>query len=247
MRDRKQVGQGKAGRRESRAEMPTNASHRRVRDLALAGGSWVLAVSLWGWAFGFGEVAALQNGSASGGGGALGLRLALAWGFLALLGLLLMGSERGRLFLFERRHPWLGVFSALLLLGLAWLGRTAGKALFGDPWGNLGPLLSSLFHTGTGSLGSWGTLPLLAVAEEVYWRGFLQRVLVRQIGPVSGLFLGAGFYALAALWLGLPMALAAYIVGLVWGWIFLIERSLIPVMISHALWSVLVFLALLNT
>ena len=208
------------------------------------GGSLLLALVLWGWAFRFGDWGALQADMSE---GRFGLRLVLAWGGLALLGWLLMGPDRGRLFFFERRHPWLGVLSAILLYGLVGLGRTALEALLPDPalWEGVALVLEP---GGKGKTHSPLSLLLLLVAiapaEEIYWRGYLQRALVRGIGPVSGLFLGAGCYALAALWLGLPAALAAYLVGLVWGWIFLMERSLVPVMLSHGLWSLLILLTL---
>lgn len=227
--------------------MPTSTSFNKIRALAAAGGSLLLALLLWGWVFRFGSTPAVGDG------GGLWLRLVPAWGLLALLSVLLMGPDRGRLFAFERRHLWLGVFSALLLYGLVRLGWAALRALFpdvADPLSALSLSLSPPSHEDGADAGSWWPAFLLllgvAPAEEVYWRGFLQRVLVRQIGPMSGLFLGAGFYALAALWLGVPTALAAFVVGLVWGWIFLVERSLVPAMISHALWSLLVFLFFLQ-
>ena len=221
--------------------MPTRSpSATQIRALTAAGGSLLLALLLWGWVFRFGNDPAGEEA------GAFWLRLILVWGLLALVSLLLMGSDRGRLFAFERRHLGLGIFSALLLYGLARLGWSALQVLFPDVPDPLTWALPPTSHDdGTGARPLWPVLPLLlgvAPAEEIYWRGFLQRVLVRQIGPMSGLFLGAGFYALAALWLGLPAALAAFVVGLVWGWIFLMERSLVPVMISHALWSVLVWI-----
>ncbi len=52
-------------------------------------------------------------------------------------------------------------------------------------------------------------------------------------------------HALAHIWtLNLSLMLAAFTGGLVWGWIFLVERSLVPVILSHSLWSALIFVAL---
>lgn len=228
--------------------MPTRTRFTpKAQALVAAGGSLLLALFLWGWVFRFGKDPAV------GGEGGVWLRLVPAWGLLALLSVLFMGPDRGRLFAFERRHLGLGVFSALLLYGLLQLGWIAWRALFPEVTDPLSAVALSPPSPEDGADGgAWRSafLVLLGVgvapAEEIYWRGFLQRVLVRQVGPMSGLFLGAGFYALAALWLGVPTALAAFVMGLVWGWIFLVERSLVPGMISHALWSLLVFLFFLR-
>ncbi|MBD3309268.1 CPBP family intramembrane metalloprotease, partial [candidate division KSB3 bacterium] len=94
---------------------------------------------------------------------------------------------------------------------------------------------------------AWGIALLLLVvtspAEEIFWRGVVQRSLMRKLPPFQGFFLAALCYAGVHLCtLNLPLVLAAFMAGVFWGGLYIAQKSLVPVIISHALWSVTVFL-----
>ncbi|MCS7170658.1 MAG: CPBP family intramembrane metalloprotease, partial [Candidatus Kapabacteria bacterium] len=96
---------------------------------------------------------------------------------------------------------------------------------------------------------AWLIALLLAVwigpAEEVFWRGILQRYLQMRLQPIWGLLVATVLYALVHIWSGNPpLLLAAFAAGMAWGALFLWTGSLIPGIVSHALWDVLMFVVL---
>jgi len=82
----------------------------------------------------------------------------------------------------------------------------------------------------------------ISPSEEIYWRGLIQRRFMERIGGRAGFLLTASAYALVHLpTLNLPLILTALIGGLAWGYIYKITRSLIPTIISHVLFDLLIF------
>ncbi len=85
-------------------------------------------------------------------------------------------------------------------------------------------------------------LLLIAPAEELFWRGFVQRRLMGEWGGAKGYLAAAALYAGVHVWALNPMLLAAALLcGLAWGWLFLRCRSLWPSIISHVVWDVAIF------
>lgn len=172
------------------------------------------------------------------------IKIALSATLLGLISFWAMGPLRGQLLTIQKRHVGLGIVSAALLYAIFWLGKLVLIALY-----PAAPTEIASVYARRDAMPLWLIAPLLLLvtgpAEEIYWRGLLQRVLVQRIGPMSGLFLAAACYALVHIWtLNAALVLAAFTAGLIWGWIYLIERSLVPVIISHALWSVTIFVLL---
>jgi membrane protease YdiL (CAAX protease family) len=86
---------------------------------------------------------------------------------------------------------------------------------------------------------------LVSPAEEFFWRGFLQRWAMEKFGPRKGWFGAAGFYALVHLAsLNIMFVGAALVSGLFWGFMYMMGRSLVPVIICHASWTLLTFVLL---
>jgi len=210
--------------------MSLGSRSKSSREWLVVGLSLALAFGLWYVTFGLRAV------------GSFWVKIASAAAVLALVSLAFTSSdERRQLFAVRRRHLWVGILTAVILYALFALGKWVLTSIL--PF-------SSAEITGVYALreelSPYLIAPLLLFvsgpAEEIYWRGLLQRVLVRKIGPMSGLFLAAALYGLVHIWaLNLSLMLAAFTAGMVWGWVFLIERSLVPVMVSHALWSVVIF------
>jgi len=85
----------------------------------------------------------------------------------------------------------------------------------------------------------------IAPAEEIYWRGLIQRRLSERSNPKTGLLLGAAAYALVHLpTLNPILIITALIDGLVWGAIYQRTNSLVPGIISHVIWDILIFVVL---
>ena len=90
-----------------------------------------------------------------------------------------------------------------------------------------------------------GLLVLVALAEEVFWRGFVQGRLSEELGDQTA-FLAtlAGYVACHVLTLNLALVVASAVCGAAWGWFRLRSRSVVPGVISHVVWVQLVFHAL---
>jgi uncharacterized protein len=91
-------------------------------------------------------------------------------------------------------------------------------------------------------IASLALLPVIT-GEELVWRGAVQTELVRRVGRWSGVALAALAYALAHAPLGSPLLVAvALLCGLVWGTLRAVSGSLVPGLLAHAVWDIVVFL-----
>ena len=81
------------------------------------------------------------------------------------------------------------------------------------------------------------------VGEELVWRGVVQASLVQRLGAWGGVALAAVVYALVHAPLGSPVLVAvAFFCGLAWGTLRATTASLVPTLVAHLLWDVLVLL-----
>jgi membrane protease YdiL (CAAX protease family) len=81
------------------------------------------------------------------------------------------------------------------------------------------------------------------VGEELVWRGVVQASLVQRLGASGGVALAAVVYALVHAPLGSPVLIAvAFFCGLAWGTLRATTASLVPTLVAHLLWDVLVLL-----
>lgn len=81
------------------------------------------------------------------------------------------------------------------------------------------------------------------VGEELVWRGVVQSSLMRRLGVWRGAWAAAVVYAFAHLPLGSPVLMAAALCcGLIWGSLRAQTGSLIPTLVAHVTWNVLVLL-----
>ncbi|MFN3270639.1 MAG: lysostaphin resistance A-like protein, partial [Candidatus Kapaibacteriota bacterium] len=84
---------------------------------------------------------------------------------------------------------------------------------------------------------------VIGPAEEIFWRGFIFTKLneIRN-KPYVNLFWATLLYTFVHIWaLNLMLLIAAFVCGLFWGYLFLRNKSLVPVIISHSLWDFAVF------
>ncbi len=79
-------------------------------------------------------------------------------------------------------------------------------------------------------------------AEEVYWRGYLQKNLMVRFGGWQGWLLAAGIYAAVHIWsFNFMLIGAAFVAGAFWGAMYGYFKNLTPVIISHSVWSMVIF------
>ncbi|WP_226680691.1 CPBP family intramembrane glutamic endopeptidase [Sutcliffiella horikoshii] len=75
---------------------------------------------------------------------------------------------------------------------------------------------------------------IIIPGEEIFWRRYIQSKLVEKYGMLIGVMAGGCLYALAHMWTGNPMLVAAAATaGVVWGALYVWKNSLTLVIISH--------------
>ncbi len=168
-------------------------------------------------------------------------KLAISASILAAAGLLLSGSEWKSLFVFKKGHLWLGLVSAIVLYGLFWIGNEVSSALFPFASKEISGIYSNRTQLPSLLIGLL-LFFVMGPAEEIYWHGFIQKTLCRHYGAITGVLLTTIVYAavhVAAL--NFMLLVAAAICGLFWGLLYQREQSLVPVIISHSIWDLIIF------
>ena len=142
-----------------------------------------------------------------------------------------------------------GIVIAFALWGIFWIGDKVSAWMFTFAR----PEVDSVYAMKTG-LPTWLIavllLCLIGPAEELFWRGYVQRTMGRILGgknPEDKAFiLTAVIYALVHIWsFNFMLVMAALVAGLVWGLIYRLRPQALPALIiSHALWDALVFVLL---
>jgi membrane protease YdiL (CAAX protease family) len=85
-------------------------------------------------------------------------------------------------------------------------------------------------------------LPVI-LGEELVWRGVVQTALARRLGPWRGVPLAALAYAFAHAPLGSPvLVVVALSCGMAWGALRAASASLVPSLLAHLVWDILVLL-----
>jgi membrane protease YdiL (CAAX protease family) len=148
----------------------------------------------------------------------------------------------------SRREEWtvreiaVGVASAFVLYGVFWLGDALAAQLFGFAPRQVEAIyaIRELGHP-------WavGAVLLLVTSpgEELFWRGYIQRRAAARWGGGVGLAVGAALYATVHLASGnFMLVMAALVAGVFWCGLYRWRGTLTACIVSHALWTVGVFL-----
>lgn len=135
-----------------------------------------------------------------------------------------------------------GVAIAVALWGIFWVGDKLSQILFNfarpqvdliygmkegeSPW-----LLTALM------------LFLIGPAEEIFWRGYVQKTLQQKWNPNIGLVVTTLIYALVhAGSCNFMLVMAALVAGATWGILYrFFPQKFFTIILSHALWDVAVF------
>lgn len=137
----------------------------------------------------------------------------------------------------------LGVGIAVALWGIFWLGDKVSSFLFDFAR----PQVDTIYGMKAGeSLWVLSLLMLFLIgpAEEVFWRGYVQRTLSLRWGTNAGFAVSTLLYALVhAGSCNFMLVMAALVAGVVWGALYrFFPRHFAAIILSHALWDVAVFI-----
>lgn len=143
---------------------------------------------------------------------------------------------------FHRQSLLTGAAAAVLLYLLFWLGYTISQWLFSFAQGQVHAIYQ-IRTQGEMLVMALILLFITSPAEEIFWRGFIQKWAMDRFGDLPGWLVGSLVYAGVHLSSGnFMLVMAALVAGLFWGWLYRRERNLAPCIISHCLWTVGIFL-----
>ncbi|RDU38385.1 CPBP family intramembrane metalloprotease [Neobacillus piezotolerans] len=139
------------------------------------------------------------------------------------------------------RYISAGILSGLLLYGLFHLGNSLIH-LFHLPLGdNIGRLYKWFAPE---QFWQYIALVLIAVpGEELFWRGFIQKRILKRFPSFWSIVISAAMYASVHLYSSeMILVFAAFVSGIVWGLLFAWKRSIPLVIVSHLVFDLLLFI-----
>jgi membrane protease YdiL (CAAX protease family) len=146
-----------------------------------------------------------------------------------------------RLFAFEMRFVMWGLLHAVFLYGLSRLG----VYLLTEIFSGVGPQLESIYATRfqlDPAIIAVLLVLIIAPFEEIFWRGLILEELQTVLPSRYALWIAIGLYSIVHIWAMNPMLLlAAFVLGAHWSLLYWKFKSLVPGLISHAVWDVLIF------
>lgn len=143
---------------------------------------------------------------------------------------------------FTWRQVAIGVALAVVLWGVFWVGDKVSQWLFGFAR----PQVDAIYTIKGGTspvLIACLLLFIIGPAEELFWRGFIQRRLMARWGPNAGFAVATLCYTLIHIWsLNFMLVMAALSCGIIWGGLYRLRPDWLPALIiSHALWDAAAF------
>lgn len=168
------------------------------------------------------------------------IKISFSAATLAILSLRLQPDPQEN-FKFNVMTSILGILSATALYLIFWTGKTVAAVLL--PLS--GQQIGGIYDKGAGTQ-MWVIALLLffitGPSEEIYWRGYLQKNLMVRFGQWQGWLLATVIYAGVHIWsFNFMLIGAAFVAGAFWGAMYLRLKNLAPVIISHSIWSMVIF------
>jgi len=172
------------------------------------------------------------------------------WAVMFFAGLILTSyvflqnkGNLARLFNYQSKHIFIGIFSAIVLYFVFYVGKLISFSLFDFS----ATQVASVYDTRSTAptwLISILLLFVIGPAEEIFWRGFILEELSKKFNSIPlALIISTILYSIVHIWsCNFMLLVAAFVCGIFWGLIYLRYKSLIPVIISHSLWDFTVFI-----
>lgn len=138
---------------------------------------------------------------------------------------------------------FLGIAIAVALWGVFWIGDKLSQIMFDFARSQVDTIYLMKEDESPWLL-TFLMLFLIGPAEEIYWRGYVQKTLSERWTPNIGFIVTTLIYALVhAGSCNFMLTMAALVAGAVWGLLYrLYPQRFTAIILSHALWDVAVFI-----
>lgn len=165
-----------------------------------------------------------------------------ATGTLTLFSLIMGKKDLKQVYTFKPSHIVIGILSAAALYLLFFAGNIISKYLFDFAQTQVSNIYSTKEQAEKIFIGL-ALLLWIGPAEEIFWRGYAQHTLSGRMNPLTAMIVNTLIYAFVHIWaFNFMLFMAALICGLFWGWMYYHFKSLWPVIISHAVWDLTIFI-----
>ena len=168
--------------------------------------------------------------------------MSLFSGSLAVYSLAFGDEKLKKIFDFKLSYLVIGIVSAALLYSVFLVGNLAVISLFDFAGREIEGIYSTKSQAEAYLIGTL-LLLVIAPAEEIFWRGFIQRKYSDRFGKWKGFFLALALYSAVHVWsLNLILVGAAFTAGAFWGLMYMKYESVVPGIISHGVWDLFIFI-----
>jgi len=144
---------------------------------------------------------------------------------------------------FDLTNIFLGLLIAAVLWGVFWLGEFFSTLIFDFAR----PQVDMIYGMKEGENPVVLTLLMLLIigpAEEIFWRGYIQKHLSQKWNPNIGFIVTTLIYSLVHISkMNFMLIMAAAVAGFIWGLLYrLYPEKFGAILISHAIWDCAVFI-----
>ncbi|MFV0470878.1 MAG: lysostaphin resistance A-like protein [Paludibacteraceae bacterium] len=137
-----------------------------------------------------------------------------------------------------------GLMAAAILYAVFLLGNYVSSHIFNFARSQV----DSIYAMKEGQSKLWvglGLLFIIGPAEEFFWRGYVQNSFIKKHGEWKAFVFTTLIYSLVHIWsFNFMLVMAALVCGIFWGLMYRYNKNLVPLIISHAVWDVTVFILL---
>lgn len=136
----------------------------------------------------------------------------------------------------------LGMGIAIALWGVFWVGDKVSAWMFSFARPQV-DLIYGLKDTQDEIIIATLLLLIIGPAEEIFWRGYVQRRVSERFNANIGFIVTTAIYALVHIWaMNFMLFMAALVCGVLWGFAYrLWPKQLFALIVSHAVWDAMVF------
>jgi membrane protease YdiL (CAAX protease family) len=143
---------------------------------------------------------------------------------------------------FNLKELVFGLVIAFALWWIFWLGHRIAGAIFSFESEQVGMIYAMKAQTNPNIIALL-LLCIIGPAEEIFWRGFIQRRMMKKWNRNVGFIVATACYTAVHLpSLNFMLIMAALVVGFCWGAIYrFFPRHLSALIVSHAVWDACAF------